>query len=238
MNPVVIAGAGISGLALAHSLRARGVPVLVLERDNRPGGKIASDHRDGFLCEQGPASYLDRSSALTRMAGELGLSDRIVLATDAAQRRLVASGDQLHDTPLDGKSLFASRLLSLPAKLRMLVDLALPRGPSGKGGEESVAAFGRRRLGRQAGERLLQPLVSGLYAGDATQVSLPSAFPLVATMERVDRSFLLAMRKELRPKTGAPRLSSFQNGMDEFTAALGRALGDDLRLGTRVLRVE
>ena len=238
MNPVVIAGAGISGLALAYSLRARGVPVLVLEREPRPGGKIASEHRDGYLCEQGPASYLDRSSALTLMAGELGLSNRIVTATDAAQRRLVAAGDRLHDTPLDSKALLASRLLSLPAKLRMLVDFVLPRGPSGKGGEESVADFGRRRLGKEAGERLLQPLVSGLYAGNATQVSLPSAFPLVATMERVERSFLLAMRKELRPKAGAPRLSSFQNGMDEFTSALARSLGDDLRLGTRILRVE
>src|ERR1035441_7769634 len=90
--------------------------------------------------------------------------------------------------------------------------LVLPRGPSACGGDESVAAFARRRLGVQAGERLLQPLVSGLYAGDPEQVSLPSAFPLVAAMERNQRSFMLAMRKELaaaKSKT-APRLASFE----------------------------
>jgi oxygen-dependent protoporphyrinogen oxidase len=103
-----------------------------------------------------------------------------------------------------------------------------------------VAAFARRRLGAQAGERLLQPLVSGLYAGDPEQISLPSAFPLVAAMERDQRSFMLAMRKEFsaaKSKT-APRLASFQGGLDELTSALAAHLGQDVRLGTRLLSVE
>jgi oxygen-dependent protoporphyrinogen oxidase len=95
-------------------------------------------------------------------------------------------------------------------------------------------------LGVQAGERLLQPLVSGLYAGDPEKVSLPSAFPLVAAMERNQRSFLLAMRREFaaaKSKT-APHLSSFQGGLDELTSALAAHLGQALRLGVRLLTVE
>jgi oxygen-dependent protoporphyrinogen oxidase len=240
MKPVVVAGAGISGLALAFELRRLGVPVMVLETEKRAGGKIESDHLEGFLCERGPASYLDRSGSLTAMAKALGIESRVVLASDAAERRLVAAKGRLHDTPATALSFALSSLLSWPAKMRAAMDLVLPRGPSARGGDESVAAFARRRLGVQAGERLLQPLVSGLYAGDPEKVSLPSAFPLVAAMERNQRSFMLAMRKEFaadKSKT-APHLSSFQGGLDELTSALAAHLGQALRLGACLLSVE
>jgi oxygen-dependent protoporphyrinogen oxidase len=240
MKPVVVAGAGISGLALAFELRRLGVPVMVLETEKRAGGKIESDHLDGFLCERGPASYLDRSGSLTALAKALGIENRVVLASDSAERRLVAVKGRLHDTPATALVFAMSSLLSWPAKMRAAMDLVLPRGPSAHGADESVAAFARRRLGVQAGERLLQPLVSGLYAGDPEKVSLPSAFPLVAAMERNQRSLMLAMRREFaaaKSKT-APRLSSFQGGLDELTSALAAHLGQDLRLGARLLSME
>lgn len=240
MKRVVVAGAGISGLALGFELRRLGVSVLVLESEGRAGGKIQSDHRDGYLCERGPASYLDRVGSITALAKALGIEDRVVWAGDAGERRLVAAAGKLHDTPRTASELAASSLLPWSAKLRVALDLALPRGPSAGGGEESVAAFARRRLGVVAGERLLQPLVSGLYAGDPEQVSLPSAFPLVAAMERDRRSFLLAMRRELAAakRQSALRLASFADGLDELTGALAKALGPDLRLGARVRRIE
>ena len=103
-----------------------------------------------------------------------------------------------------------------------------------------MTAFARRRLGITAGERLLEPLVSGLYAGDPDQVSLPAAFPMLAAKERDHRSFLLAMRRELAPaRNGAgPRLASFQDGLAELTSALALALGPDLHLQTRIVRVD
>jgi protoporphyrinogen/coproporphyrinogen III oxidase len=240
MKPVVVAGAGISGLALAFELRRRGVAVTVLESEKRAGGKIESDHREGYLCERGPASYLDRSGSITALAKALGIENRVVLAGAAAERRLVAAEGRLHDTPATAGAFAKSSLLSWPAKVRAAMDLVLPRGASARGGDESVAAFARRRLGMQAGERLLQPLVSGLYAGDPEQVSLPSAFPLVAAMERNQRSFMLAMRKEFaaaRSKS-APHLASFEHGLDELTAALAVNLGQALCLGARLLSVE
>jgi oxygen-dependent protoporphyrinogen oxidase len=236
MKPVVVAGAGISGLALGFELRRLGVPVLVLEEGDRAGGKIESDHRDGYLCERGPASYLDRSGGITALAKALGIDQRVVWATDVAERRLVASGGRLHDTPRTVGEFARSRLLPWSAKVRAGLDLLLPRGASAHGQDESVAGFASRRLGSVAGERLLQPLVSGLYAGEPEKVSLPSAFPLVAAMERDRRSFLLAMRREfaLAKRKSAPRLASFQGGLDELTSALAKALGPDLRLRAQV----
>ncbi len=239
MKRVVVVGAGISGLALAFELRRLGVPVVVLESDLRAGGKIESDHRDGYLCERGPASYLDRSGSISALAKALGIEDRVLWAGDAAERRLVAADGRLHDTPRSAAEFAMSALLPWRAKLRVSLDLVLARGPSARGQDESVATFARRRLGAVAGERLLQPLVSGLYAGDPEQVSLPSAFPLVAAMERDRRSFLLAMRRELAAakRKDAPHLASFKNGLDELTSALAAALGTDLRLRARVARM-
>jgi oxygen-dependent protoporphyrinogen oxidase len=240
MRRVVVAGAGISGLALAFGLRRLGVPVLVLESEGRAGGKIESDHQGGYLCERGPASYLDRSGSIGALVRALGIEGRVLRAGAAAERRLVVADGRLYDTPRTALEFARSPLLPWRAKLRVSLDLLLARGPSAAGQEESVAAFAGRRLGTLAGERLLQPLVSGLYAGDPDNVSLPSAFPLVAAMERDRRSFLLGMRREFAAARhrSAPRLASFESGLDELTSALATALGADLRLGARVLRVE
>ena len=245
MKRVVVVGAGISGLSLAFELERLGVAVLVLESERRAGGKIETDRRDGYICERGPASYLDRHNSITPLARSLGIEARVLPAFDAGERRLVVADGRLHDTPLDAAAFLRSRLLPLSAKLRMLADLVLPRGPSARGQEESVTAFASRRLGALAGERLLQPLVSGLYAGDPDAVSLPAAFPLMASLEREHRSLVLGLRADLKQQrakrqtaSDAPRLSSFVTGLDELTAALANRLGDRLRLGVRIVQVE
>jgi oxygen-dependent protoporphyrinogen oxidase len=244
MKRVVVAGAGISGLSLAFELERLGLRVLVLESERRAGGKIETDRRDGYICERGPASYLDRQNSIMPLARRLGIESRVLPACAAGERRLVVADGRLHDTPLDASTLFRSRLLPLSAKLRMLVDLVLPRGPSARGQEESVTAFASRRLGVLAGERLLQPLVSGLYAGDPDVVSMPAAFPLMAALEREHRSLILGLRadrKEQRAKhagSDAPRLSSFVTGLDELTTSLASRLGDRLRLGVRIVAAE
>jgi len=240
MKPVVVAGAGISGLAFAFALRKRAVPVIVLESEERAGGKIETDHRDGYLCERGPASFLDRSGDMAALARATGVETEWLSASDAAARRLVAAGGKLHDTPSTVSAFVRSGLLPWSAKLRAAFDLVSPRGPSAAGADESVAEFGRRRLGRLGGERLLEPLVSGLYAGNPEKVSLPSAFPWVAAMERERRSFLLAMRAEMgkASRSQAPRLASFNRGLDTLTSGLAGRLGEALRLGQRVRRID
>jgi oxygen-dependent protoporphyrinogen oxidase len=245
MKRVVVAGAGISGLSLAFELERLGVSVMVLERERRAGGKIETDRRDGYICERGPASYLDRHVSITPLARSLGIEARVLPAFDAGERRLVVADGRLHDTPLDAAAFLRSRLLPWSAKLRMLADLLLPRGPSARGQEESVTAFASRRLGAVAGERLLQPLVSGLYAGDPDAVSLPAAFPLMAALEREYRSLVLGLRADLKQQRAkrqtagdAPRLSSFVTGLDELTGALASRLGDRLRLGVSIVQAE
>lgn len=234
----VIAGGGISGLAVAHELVKRGIEPLVLEAAPRVGGKIQSERRDGFLLEHGPAGFLDREPALGALVHELGLDARLVRAAPAARRRCVLSGGHLVPVPLSPPAFLASDLLPARAKLRLLGDVLLPRGPIAEGGDESVASFARRRLGKVAAERLFYPLVSGLYAGDPEAISLASAFPAIAELELGHRSLLWGAFRSWAAHGGPRRLVSFRRGMVELTDALADRLGDRVRRQVTVDRIE
>jgi len=237
---VLIAGGGISGLALAHRLRKSGIEPLVLEAAGRAGGKIRSERNGGYLCEWGPAGLLDREPEVARLIGELGLERHVATALPAARRRFVVAGQRLLAVPGSAGELLRTPLLAPAAKLRVLGDLAVGRGPCAHGGEESVADFARRRLGRGAAERLFYPLVSGMYAGDPEQISIGAALPWLVELERRDRSLLLG---GLRMLAGARRrpgrgLISFAEGLEELPRALARELGDRLELDATLERIE
>ncbi len=240
MKRVVIVGAGISGLALARALRALGEEPLVLESEPRAGGKIRSQAADGFLWEWGPASFRDGDPAVAALLRELGLEARRMRASEAAKRRCVVVGSEVLPVPVSPGAFLLSRILPLRAKLRVFGELLLPRGPSGRGEEESVAAFACRRLGTTAAERLFYPLISALYAGDPEQISLPAMFPMLAELERDHRSLLLgALRTGLHRRAAElPSIVSFPHGVEELTRALAQELGDGLRLRAAVRRVE
>ncbi|MEK6606494.1 MAG: protoporphyrinogen oxidase [Myxococcota bacterium] len=240
MARVVIAGAGISGLALARALRGRGIETLVLETEPRAGGNIRSDRVDGHLCEWGPAGLPADHPDVARLVRALDLEGRLVRAMPAARRRCLALGGTLHAVPSSPGGMLRWPALSARAKLRALCDLVLPRGPAARGEDESVGAFARRRLGAVAAERLFYPLVSGMYAGDAEQISLPAALPRLAELEREHRSLLLGLARSrgrgLAQSAGA--LASFSGGVEDLTRALAADLGGALRLAMTVRRVD
>ncbi len=226
----VIVGAGISGLALADALCARGIEPLVLESAPRAGGKIETRNRGELVVECGPAGFLDREPAMMRLASSLGL--RVVDALPAARRRAVLAGGNLLEVPRGPRDLLSTTLLSAHGKLRLLGDLFVRRS---KGrGDESVGAFARRRLGSEAAERVFFPLVSGLYAGDPDRISLAAAFPWLARLEAAHRSLLIGAARELGGRRAGSRLRTFASGMEELPRALARRLGNTLRLGAAV----
>lgn len=231
----VIAGGGVAGLSLAHSLLEQGVEPLVLEASDRVGGKLRSDRHGPYLVEWGPGSFTDSDAAVRRLLDALGLEPRRLPAAPEARQRWVLADGRLQPVPASPGSLLASRLFGPVAKARVLADLLLPRGPSARGLEESVEHFAQRRLGRRGAERLLYPLVSALYAASPAQVSVRSAFPWLAAVEREHRSVLLGIPTTvLSPQR---TLASFVDGMEELPRALAARRGPRVRTGVRVERV-
>ncbi|WNG39715.1 protoporphyrinogen oxidase [Archangium violaceum] len=239
---VVIIGGGISGLALAHGLRARGTEVTLLEAGPKLGGNIQTLNRDGFIIEAGPNSFVDREPTLRQLAASLGIEGRIRTADPAAKRRYIYSRGKLREVPSSPPALLKSDVVPLGAKLRMMGELFTRRAPER---DESLADFGRRHVGRTATAVLVDAMQTGIYAGDVEALSVGAVFPKVVELEKQHRSLVLGMvrtqaaaRKALPPGEGAPKptgaVSSFDGGLGVLVGALAQSLGTAARTGVRV----
>ena len=235
-HDVVVVGAGISGLALAHRLKALGRDVLVLERAARPGGVIRTAHEAGFQYEQGPSTLLGRPELLA-LAGELGLGERVIEAKGPATRWVLKDG-RLHPIPLSPPAFLKTRLIRPCAKLGLVREPFVARAPDGT--EESIAGFVRRRLGEDFLANLVDPFVSGIFAGDPERLSLRWALPRMHALELEHGSLIRgAIKKKKGPAPVASRhLLSFPAGLEELPRALARGLGDRLRCASAVRALE
>jgi len=202
---LVVVGGGIAGLCAAHRAveiaRERGLPLnlTLIEARERLGGSIASERVDGFLVEAGPDSFLSEKPWALALCRRLGVEDRLVRTDDRFRKVFVWYRGRLHPLP-DGFQLLAptalrpfatSSLFSVRGKLRMALDLVLPRG---SGDDESLGAFVRRRLGAEALERVAQPLVAGIYTADPDELSLSATMPRFIEVERKERSLCIFER--------------------------------------------
>jgi oxygen-dependent protoporphyrinogen oxidase len=234
---VVVVGGGISGLTAALSLHTAGREVLLLESSPRWGGVIRTDHVDGFLIEGGPDSILALKPDGIALCRTLGLGDRLVPTNPAARTVFVLHGGRLHAMP-EGMMLaiptrlgpfLRSRLFSWPGKLRMALDLVLPRGTAAA--DESIASLLRRRFGQEAVERLGEPLMAGIHAGDPERLSMRATFPRFPDLEARHRSLIRGMWATA-PPAGSSSGSAFYSlagGLEELVDALVARLAEQRR---------
>lgn len=243
---VVIVGGGITGLAAAYRLRrlAPEVGVRLLETAPRLGGKIATEMRDGYVLEAGPDCFLSRKPRGIALCRELGLEAELVGRDPDYERTYIRRHGRLHPlpaglsgiVPTDVEALERSALLSDEGRSRLSLDLTIP--PSPDTGDESVAAFVTRRLGRQAFENLVEPLMGGIYAGQADQLSLMATFPHLRRLEQEHGSLLVGLREVPPAPNGLPSFVSLRGGMRRLVDALSTAIGGSVvTTGARVVSV-
>ncbi len=245
MNKIVIIGGGISGLTLAYLLNKKNpdLEVTVLESDNRAGGKIWSEQSDGFLCEKGPNGFLDNKPKTLELCKSLGIDP--VRSNENAKKRFIFSKGKLNALPESPISFIKSDILSWGGKLRLLFELTAHKGPE----DETVAEFIIRRLGKEALEKLIDPMCSGIYAGDPYNMSIKSCFPRIKELEQEYGSLIKALiqikkQRKKENKDGASvsaapsgNLTSFYNGAQTITDALASKLGPHLKLGAPVMSI-
>jgi protoporphyrinogen/coproporphyrinogen III oxidase len=242
---VLVIGAGIAGLACAYRLKSLGADVLLLESSGHVGGVMQSEAIDGYLIERGPNSS-QGTEELMALVEELGLMDEL-LEGDAKAPAYVYCKGVLHAVPAGAGAFIKSRLLSFTGKLRIFAEPFIGRRAAGD--EESILSFARRRIGREAAERMVAPFVSGIYAGDAEKISVQAAFPrlwnLEATYGGLIRGSIAKAREARRAKRAtrdvldkaAPtrrRLVSFKCGMAVLPQTLAARLGEDLMTGIAI----
>jgi oxygen-dependent protoporphyrinogen oxidase len=254
---VVVVGGGITGLTAAYRLlkagRDRGgapIAVTLIESRARLGGNIVTERRDGLVLDGGPDSFVVARPQASVLCKDLGLGDRLIPTTEKNRKVYIRRGGVLRPMP-EGlvlaipsrvMPLARSGLFSLPGLARMGLDLVLPRRDE-REGDESVGHFIRRRLGSEALERLAEPLLGGIYAGNVDALSLRATFPQLLEMEREHRSLIrgaIAQKAARAAPPGKPAPSMFYSllgGMGELVDALGRAVaeaGGTVRSGAEV----
>jgi oxygen-dependent protoporphyrinogen oxidase len=238
-----IVGAGVTGLATGQAILARdpGAEVVIYESSGRVGGKVISESTpEGYLCEWGVNGFLDKVPRTLELCSEVGLSP--LRADASAKRRYVFSEGRLHKLPEKPPEFLFSKLLSLGGRLRVIGEVFT--GP-GEAEDETLAEFGVRHLGREAFEKLIDPMASGVFAGDAATMSLKSCFPRIHEIEAEHRSLirgLIRLQKQAR-RSGAGNtpgpgpggtLTSFGGGMSVLTDTLAGEMGNRVRVNSPV----
>lgn len=233
---VAIVGGGISGLAVAHALalaREHGAPVneFLLEASDTAGGLMQTEQVEGFTIESGPDSFLTAKRDAADLCAELGIAAALIGSNDNRGRTLILHRGRLTPLP-SGLALFVptrlssivtSRLISFGSKVAILRDAlrSRPRAAERNAGDESVARFVRRHLGRGVLRTIAEPLMAGIYGANADELSAQAVLPRLVQMEKERGSLVRGM---LNARAGAPSAEPLFTTLTDGMAALPRAI--------------
>lgn len=249
---VVIIGGGITGLAAAYYLQKHAnqqnlpIEVKLVEASHRLGGKIQTVVKDGYVIERGPDSLLERKQSAFRLAEEVGM-DQTFVNNSSGQTFILARGQlfqmpggSMMGIPTEVGPFVTTGLFSIMGKIRAAADLIIPRSESKE--DQSLGQFFRRRLGDEVVDNMIEPLFSGIYAGDIDQLSIMSTFPQFYHLEQKYRSLILGMRKGAAQtktaKSSMPKKGAFitpTTGLQSFVDAIeSKLLPSSVLKGIRI----
>ncbi|WP_428909377.1 protoporphyrinogen oxidase [Niallia sp. Krafla_26] len=250
---IVIIGGGITGLSAAYYLqkavREKHLPydVTLIEASHRLGGQLQTYKRNGYVIERGPDCFLESQESATRLALEVGLGDQLV--HNKPTSTLIYAREQLHSIPggavigipTDISPLLKTNLFSFPGKIRAAGDFILPK--SHHESDQSLGTFFRHRFGDEVVENFIEPLLSGVFAGDIDKMSLMALFPHFYQIEQKYRSLILGMKKMSLPMSkeflnDSRMFLSFKTGMQSFADGIAKKLNpESVKLGYRVEKI-
>lgn len=244
---VGIIGGGISGVSLALKLSllkkvGEDIDIVLFEANSKLGGTIDSVHKDGFVIESGTNGFLDSKPFSLEVFEEANLSNKLIKSNDKARKRYVQRYGKLQLLPGGAGSFLATKILTFGGKLRIAKEFFVEQKKDNS--DETLASFARRRLGEEALDYLIGPMVSGIFAGDPEKMSLESCFPVIADLEKTYGGLIKGMFKKPKKKSGPAGpggvLTSYEGGMGEAIKDLGevaKANGVNINLDSPVSRV-
>ncbi len=241
LRRVAVMGAGVAGLTTALQLlddtRDMTLEVVIHEAESCTGGHLRTINDDGWQLEVGPNGFLDNEPATLTLIDRIGLRGDLVRSTDAARRRFLMKNGRLHELPASPGAFLRTGLLGWQHKFRVAGEVFVPaRKFSETEQDETIYEFGVRRLGREFAEIFLDPMVKGIFGGDARQLSLAAAFPRMVELERDHGGLFKAMatlsrqRKKTAEAGPGGVLHSFTGGMADLITGLTTTLQKDERV--------
>ncbi len=243
---IVIVGGGISGLSAAWYLQqtAPNLRIDVIEAEHRWGGKIVTHREVGFIVDGGPDTFVTRKPEVWNLAGELDLHSRVIDAGSETRDIHVMHDGHLYPIPLSPSAFLRSNLITWRGKLRMIAEPLVPTRRDFE--DESLSAFVDRRLGAEARQRFLAPVLAGIYNANPDRQSIMTTSPVMREMERQHGGLfrgalarMLSARTNENPEKEPPaRFINFESGAEELIDTLVENLDARLRLNTDVQSIE
>ena len=240
---VLIIGAGISGLASAWFLQQHGFSVTVLEAGNQVGGNLQTVQKHGCQFERGPNSFINNRPAMAQLIEQAGLKPHLVLANQAAHKRFIGKKGRMLALPMGILDALTTPVLSIFGKMRVLVEPFIGKAKA----EESIAKYVRRRLGHEMLDWLVDPFISGVFAGDPEKLSVRAAVPKVYALENEYGSIVVGGVAKMKAKVRHKKLEqqqvivsldaammSFSGGLHQLPEVLAQQLGPAVKLNTQV----
>lgn len=229
-QPVLIIGAGISGLGIAYELQKQQVPYLLLEASSRAGGVMTSFHEAGFEMDAG-ANTIAASPEILQLFEELGLSDNIMQASAASKNRFLVRNDQLHVVSPHPIKILSSPFLSGSGKWRLFTERF--RKPLKTNEDETVTSFVSRRFNKEIADYVFDPVLSGIYAGNPDKLSVKEVLPVLPKWEQTYGSITKGLMKE-KGMMGGRKIISFKGGNQVLTDKLAALLHTPAKLNCEV----
>lgn len=225
-NNVLVLGGGISGLAVAWNLYKAGIPFKLIEKKAETGGVISSHITHDTVLDFGPNSLRDRDGSIRKLAEEVGLRDEIVQISEAFKTRFIVRNKKLHALTPSPLTFLTTKVISGKSKLRVLAEPFISKGSSE---DESMGAFLERRIGKEAVEYLVDPVFSGIYAGDIYRISKKEILPKLAENEQKFGSIVMGALRSKREKPEIkPMVLTFRKGIQQLTEAISTELSDHI----------
>lgn len=247
---IIVVGGGISGLSVLHNLKKKyaadpHIQIRLLEKNDYTGGTARTRKYPHCFFEEGPNGFLDSKESTLQLVKELGLEGELAPAHHQSAIRYICLNNQLHKLPMNPADMFKFKPFSLYDKFRFPMEIFIPKGTKPN---ETVYEFGRRRIGENFSRLFLDPMVSGIFGGDASNMDLKSAFPRIYAIEQTYGSLIkgmIALKKQkgagrkIAAASGQPggRLTSFKGGMSQLTDALYKRYHDSIHLYEEVTAI-
>ncbi len=243
---VAIIGAGIAGLSAGFFLKEKlgnKVEFKIFESKTSCGGTIGVTREQGYTMDWGPNGFLDKEPITLEFIKQLGLTDQLIKANEKSAKRYIYRNEKLWEIAAHPGKFLTNKLLSLPGRLRVLGDIFVSARKDDI--DESIYQFACRRIGKEAADILIDPMVTGIFGGDARKLSLTACFPKMAEMENQYGSLIKAMKakkneKKDQPVSAGPSgiLTSFKGGFYTLIERLSKELNNHIATNSTVQNIQ